>query len=298
MDSDGGIHYTESTTSAILDNQHNLKFILIEATEVTERRKAEKQRDELLEKVQELNVNLELRVKKRTSELKAVNKELEAFSYSVSHDLRAPLRSIDGFSQMLLEDYVDTLDEQGKEYLQRVRHGAQRMAQLIDDMLKLSRLTRSQLTYQVVNLSEISGEIIAALQTESPQRDVEFHIAPDLLAQGDEGLLIVVLDNLISNAWKYTSKQPHAVIEIGGESDDNETTYWIKDNGAGFNMKYVDKLFGAFQRLHHTHEFEGSGIGLATVARIIHRHGGSVWAEGEENRGATFYFSLPKTPNQ
>jgi light-regulated signal transduction histidine kinase (bacteriophytochrome) len=259
------------------------------AMDITERVNTEHELARYREHLEEL-------VTQRTDELTRVNKELEAFSYSVSHDLRAPLRSIDGFSQILLEDYVDKLDEQGKNYLHRVRNGAQRMAQLIDDMLKLSRLTRSSLNCETVNLSEISNEIVAAMQKESPQRDVEVHITPNVLAYGDEGLLIVVLDNLISNAWKYTSKKPHAIIDIGGFSDDKETTYWVKDNGAGFNMKYVDKLFGAFQRLHPVQEFEGSGIGLATVARIIHSHGGSVWAEGEENQGATFYFALPN-PN-
>jgi PAS domain S-box-containing protein len=283
---DGRIITCEWYNTPLVDDTGQVIGVASAAMDITERIKTEQELAQYREHLEEL-------VTQRTDELTRVNKELEAFSYSVSHDLRAPLRSIDGFSQILLEDYVNTLDEQGKEYLQRVRNGAQRMAQLIDDMLRLSRLTRSQLAYQVVNLSEISTEIIAALQNESPQRSVEVHIAPDLLAHGDESLLIAVLDNLISNAWKYTSKKPHTVIEIGGFADDKETTYWIKDNGAGFNMKYVDKLFGAFQRLHHIHEFEGSGIGLATVARIIHRHGGSVWAEGEENRGATFYFTLP-----
>jgi PAS domain S-box-containing protein len=285
---DGRTIICEWYNTPLVDDSGHVIGVASAAMDITERINTEHELAQYREHLEEL-------VTQRTDELTRVNKELEAFSYSVSHDLRAPLRSIDGFSQILLEDYIDKLDEQGKDYLHRVRNGAQRMAQLIDDMLKLSRLTRSSLNCETVNLSEISNEIVAAMQKESPRRDVEVHITPNMLAYGDEGLLIVVLDNLISNAWKYTSKKPHAIIEIGGFSDDKETTYWVKDNGAGFNMKYVDKLFGAFQRLHPVQEFEGSGIGLATVARIIHSHGGSVWAEGEENQGATFYFALPNS---
>jgi PAS domain S-box-containing protein len=270
----------------LVDENGHVIGVASAAMDITERVKTEQELAQYREHLEEL-------VEQRTDELTRVNKEMEAFSYSVSHDLRAPLRSIDGFSQVLMEDYFDKLDEDGKDFLQRVRQGAQRMAQLIDDMLKLSRLTRSQMKNENVNMSEIATEIAAILQKETPQRSAQFLIEPNLYADGDEGLLTVVLDNLISNAWKYTSKKSHAIIEMGARTDDKEITYWIKDNGAGFNMKYVDKLFGAFQRLHHTQEFEGSGIGLATVARIIHRHGGRVWAEGKENQGAVFYFTLP-----
>ncbi|WP_455211166.1 PAS domain S-box protein [Kaarinaea lacus] len=275
----------------LVDENGQVMGVASAAMDITERVKTAQELEQYREHLEEL-------VEQRTDELTRVNKELEAFSYSVSHDLRAPLRSIDGFSQVLVEDYFDKLDEEGKDYLQRVRQGAQRMAQLIDDMLKLSRLTRSHLQHENINISELATEICTALQKEASDRTVQFDITPNVFAYGDEGLLTVVLDNLISNAWKYTSKTSHGVIEVGALADDKETTYWVKDNGAGFNMKYVDKLFGAFQRLHHTHEFEGSGIGLATVARIIHRHGGRVWAEGVENQGATFYFTLPNRPNK
>jgi PAS domain S-box-containing protein len=288
---DGRIIICDWYNTPLVDEYNQVIGVASAAMDITERVKTEHELEQYREHLEEL-------VEQRTDELTRVNKELEAFSYSVSHDLRAPLRSIDGFSQVLIEDYFDKLDVDGKDYLQRVRQGAQRMAQLIDDMLKLSRLTRSQLKHEDVNLSEIVTEIATILQKETPERAAQFHITPNLFAYGDEGLLTVVLDNLISNAWKYTSKKPGTIIEFGARADDKETIYWVKDNGAGFNMAYVDKLFGAFQRLHHIHEFEGSGIGLATVARIIHRHGGSVWAEGKENKGATFYFTLPNNLNR
>ena len=233
-------------------------------------------------------------VAKRTDELTRVNKEMEAFSYSVSHDLRSPLRSIDGFSQILMEDYVDKLDDDARDYMQRVRSGAQRMAQLIDDLLKLSRLTRSELNHAEVDLSAIATEIIEKLKLEQPMRSVEVHIQANMHINADEGLLRVVLDNLLNNAWKYTSKEEHAVITFTAVDHDKEIEFCVEDTGVGFDMQFVDKLFGAFQRLHHADEFEGSGIGLATVARIIHRHGGRVWAEAKENHGARFYFVLPK----
>ncbi|MDH5325159.1 MAG: PAS domain S-box protein [Gammaproteobacteria bacterium] len=245
---------------------------------------------------QELKVyrqHLEELVAKRTDALTHLNKELEAFSYSVSHDLRAPLRSIDGFSQALLEDYSHSFDDTASDYLNRVRAAAQRMSALIDDLLQLSRLTRSNMKNTSVNLSRIGEEICAKLTAEAPQRQAEVNIAPNMLTQGDEGLLRVVLDNLLNNAWKYTSREPITHIEFNQSRLNGDTVYFIRDNGAGFNMQYVDKLFSAFQRLHRSDDFEGNGIGLATVARIVHRHGGKVWAEGEVNKGATFYFTIP-----
>ena len=225
-------------------------------------------------------------------ELEQVNKELEAFSYSVSHDLRAPLRSIDGFSQALLEDYEDKLDEQGKDYLRRVRAATQRMSQLIDDLLNLSRISRTEMHYEEVNLTAIAKAIAAELQKTQPERQVEFVIGENIVAHGDSHLLRIVLDNLLRNAWKFTSKHPHAKIEFGTIQQDGRLVYYVRDNGAGFDMNYANKLFTPFQRLHKSTEFEGTGIGLATVQRIIHRHGGSVWAEGEVEKGATFYFTL------
>jgi two-component system sensor histidine kinase/response regulator len=224
--------------------------------------------------------------------LEAANKELESFSYSVSHDLRAPLRSIDGFSQALLEDYADKLDEEGKDHLQRVRASTQRMAELIDDMLNLSRMTRSEMRLEAVNLSTVAKTVAAELQRSQPERRVEFVIAEGVVANGDSGLLRVVLENLIGNAWKFTGKHLEAKIEFGLAVQNGNSAYFVRDNGSGFDMAYAGKLFGAFQRLHDAREFPGTGVGLATVQRVIHRHGGQVWAESEVEKGATFYFTL------
>jgi len=220
------------------------------------------------------------------------NRELEAFSYSVSHDLRAPLRAIDGFSQALLEDYRNLLDDQGRSYLNRVRSATQRMAQLIDDLLKLSRLTRGELKLAEVDLSGIARGVSAELKKTQPERLASFSIAPGVAAIGDAHLLKVVLENLLGNAWKFTGKKEEAVIEFGAAQVDGKTTFFVRDNGAGFDMAYVDKLFATFQRLHPEKEFPGMGIGLSLVQRIIRRHGGMVWAEGTVGRGATFYFTL------
>ena len=225
-------------------------------------------------------------------ELEQVNKELEAFSYSVSHDLRAPLRSIDGFSQALLEDYEDKLEAEGKDYLRRVRAATQRMSQLIDDLLNLSRITRAEMRYAKVNLSTLAQEIAAELQKKEPDRQVEFVIGEDISAHGDSHLLRVVLENLLSNAWKFTAKHPRARIEFGATQQEDKSVYFVRDDGAGFDMAYVDKVFVPFQRLHAQTEFPGTGIGMATVQRIIHRHGGSIWPEAEVEKGATFHFTL------
>ena len=225
-------------------------------------------------------------------ELQAANSELEAFSYSVSHDLRAPLRSIEGFSQILLEDHADALDEEGRGYLGRVRASSRRMALLIDDLLDLSRVTRSTLRRQTVNLSALAREIAGELEKSQPERGAEFVIADGLEAHGDARLLRLALENLLINAWKFTQNEPHARIEFGATRQGGETAYYVRDNGVGFDMKYSDKLFGAFQRLHGADEFEGTGIGLATVARIVRRHGGDVRAEGAVGEGATFFFTL------
>lgn len=226
-------------------------------------------------------------------ELKAVNKELEAFSYSVSHDLRAPLRSIDGFSQALLEDCSEQLDTIGQDYLRRIRLATQRMGYLIDDLLTLSRVTRSDMHVESVDLSRLASRICTDLQQTHPERQVEFAIQPGLVAQGDTHLLQVVLENLINNAWKFTAKQEYAKIEFGAMPQKNGIlAYFVRDDGTGFDMAYSDKLFGPFQRLHASHEFPGNGIGLATVQRIVYRHGGKLWAEAAVEQGATFYFTL------
>lgn len=243
-----------------------------------------------------LTSELEQRIEARTRQLETVNKELEAFSYSVSHDLRAPLRAIDGFSQIVLEKYNDMLDERGKYYLSRVRVNSQEMAKLIDDILQLSRLTRGEMKFEGnINLSAMAHEIASDLQQESPDRQVTFNIEEDLICEGDRVLLKSVLQNLISNSWKFTSKHPNAVIEFGQLKDHENQIFFVKDDGAGFDMAYAGKLFGAFQRLHSAADFPGTGVGLATVARIIHRHNGEVWAEAEVEKGATFYFTLHAT---
>jgi PAS domain S-box-containing protein len=227
-----------------------------------------------------------------SAQLAATNKELEAFSYSVSHDLRAPLRTIDGFSQALLEDYPDALDKQGSDYLRRLRTASQKMGKIIDGLLKLSRLSRSDMNREKVDLSALAQEITENLRQTQPERQVEFVIGNGLTVKGDPQLLRAALENLLGNAWKFTGKLQQARIEFGATQNGDKRAYFVRDNGAGFDMTYADKLFGAFQRLHETTEFPGTGIGLATVQRIIHRHGGSVWAEGAAGEGATFYFTL------
>jgi len=249
--------------------------------EVEERKRAE-------EEIKKLNDDL----KHHVTQLEEANKELEAFSYSVSHDLRSPLRSIDGFSQALLEDYGGKLDGEGRDYLQRVRAGSQRMAQLIDDLLNLSRVARSEMSRVPVDLSKIAKDIANGLRKSDQERNVEFVISGGLTAQGDERLLRAAMENLFSNAWKFTSIHPRGRIEFGMARRDGQPVYFIKDDGVGFDMTYVGKLFGPFQRLHSPGDFPGTGIGLATVQRIIHRHGGRIWIEGAVERGATVYFTL------
>lgn len=249
--------------------------------DITDRKKAE-------EDIQQLNQDL----KQRAAQLEAANKELESFSYSVSHDLRAPLRSIDGFSHILIEDYGGQLPPEGINYLERVRSAAKRMAELIDDLLNLARVTRSPLQPKLTNLSNIVENISNEMKEQSPERDVSLSITPDLMVQGDPHLLHIALENLVSNAWKFTSKKEHAIIEFGQQSKNKERTFYLRDNGTGFDMAYVNKLFGVFQRLHSISEFPGTGVGLATVHRIITIHGGRIWAEAEEGKGATFFFTL------
>jgi light-regulated signal transduction histidine kinase (bacteriophytochrome) len=246
--------------------------------------------------VRRLNVELEQRVIQRTTQLESANKELEAFSYSVSHDLRTPLRGIDGWSLALLEDYGSQLDEQAKTYLERVRSETQRMGQLIDDLLELARLTSTEMSIKRVNLSAIALTISTRLQKAQPDQQVEFVIQPGLNANGDPRLLEIALTNLLGNAFKFTSKTPQAHIQFGQTEMEGQRTFFVRDNGVGFDMALAKKLFGAFQRMHKTSDFPGTGVGLTTVQRIVHRHSGRIWAEAAVNQGATFYFTLEEIP--
>jgi signal transduction histidine kinase len=251
------------------------------------------------EELQKAYVEVEKKVEERTKELSQsnrdlanINQELESFSYAISHDLRAPLRSIDGFSHILQEDYIDRLDEKGNDCLQRILSAAQRMRMLIDGILNLSRIARGEVKWGLVDLSSLVQSIAAELQESQPQRQVEFIIAPGLTANGNAHLLRILLENLLGNAWKFTGKHLKARIEFGTTQVDGEEAFFIRDNGAGFDMTYADKLFGIFQRLHAADEFPGTGVGLATVRRVAYHHGGRVWAEGKVEKGATFYFTL------
>jgi len=268
------------------DDKGHVLGVLAAARDVTDRKKME-------EEIRALNAGLEERVRRRTAELEAANRELEAFSYSVSHDLRSPLRSIDGFSQAFLEDFGSSVPEEGREDLERVRRATQRMGQLIDDMLLLSRVTRREMHVQETDMSALAAEVAEELARESPQRDVQLNIEPSMTATGDPQLLRIVLVNLLGNAWKFTSRRQHAHVSIGTVQDpEHGLAFFVRDDGAGFDTKYKDKLFVPFQRLHAQEEFPGTGIGLATLQRAVHRHGGEVWAEGEINQGATFYFTI------
>jgi light-regulated signal transduction histidine kinase (bacteriophytochrome) len=244
------------------------------------------------QEIRRLNAELERRVGERTGQLEATNKELEAFSYSVSHDLRAPLRSILGFSEALLERHSHQLDARGQDFLRRACASSRHMDKLIADLLQLSRVGRSEMQRQPVNLSALALAIAAELRQAEPDRAADFLIAPDLRAEGDERLLRVALDNLLRNAWKFTRHKPRTCIQFGAVAEP-QPAFFVRDNGAGFDMAYAAKLFGVFQRLHSTSEFPGSGVGLATVQRIINRHGGRTWALGAPGQGATFYFTLP-----
>lgn len=279
--SNGSSRYTESNAVPILGSNGQVIGMRGADRDITERRATEMH-------IEHLNHQLEQRV----AQLNAANKELEAFSYSVSHDLRAPLRSIDGFSQALLEDYGDQLDRVGRDYLQRVRAASQRMAQLIDDLLQLSRVARNELSQQSVDLTALAKTVGAELAARHQNRAVEFVVAPNLTAYADLQLLRIVMENLLDNAWKFTRINPAARVEVGAADYKGDHTYFVRDNGVGFDMEYAGKLFGAFQRLHAATEFEGTGIGLATVQRIINRHGGQIEAEAVIGQGATFYFTL------
>jgi len=276
-----------------INNRHHVIYnevgkaidIFILTSDITEKKIAE-------ENLKKLNEELEQRVIERTVQLALANDDLESFSYSVSHDLRTPLRSIDGFSQALQEDYSDQVDATGKDYLHRIRNATKRMSNLIDDILDLSRLTRKKVNTEDVNLSDLANEIVKEFKTNEPDRSININIEKNLIVKADSTLLRTVMENLIGNAWKFTSKKEGAIIEIGSTFLNNETTYYVKDNGVGFDKTYADKLFTVFQRLHSTSDFTGTGIGLAVVQKVITKHNGKIWAESEVNQGATFYFTL------
>ncbi len=262
------------------------KIYTVALMDVSQRRQTE-------EELEAYRLHLEDVVDERTAELRAKNSELESFSYSVAHDLRAPLRSITSFSQILLADAADKLNKEELNVLERIVRAGQHMAQLIDGILNLARIGRAQLSTTEVDLSVIVHKAKIRLDFEQPERDVQWIIATDIVARGDRQLLGMVMENLIDNAWKYTSKKQQAVIEFGVVEQRGKRAYFVKDNGVGFDMKYADKLFGVFHRLHSIEDFQGTGVGLATVHRILDRHGGSIWAEAVADEGATFYFTLP-----
>ena len=247
------------------------------------------------ERFRQLNEDLERRVGQRTAELQATNKELEAFTYSVSHDLRAPLRRIDGFANILVDEYGGELCEEARRYLSRVREGTRQMGQLVDDLLNLARLGRKELRLQVTGLSSIVESVKGILQREDESRMVEWKLHPLPFVECDPSLMEVVFTNLLSNALKYSRPRERAIIEVGSMELNGQRTIFVRDNGVGFSMKYADKLFGVFHRLHRAEDFEGTGVGLATVQRIVHKHGGRIWAEAELDKGACFYFTIDTT---
>jgi len=245
-------------------------------------------------KIKEMNSQLEIKVEERTSQLVTANKELDSFSYSVSHDLKAPLRSISGFSKILLESYRDKLDLEGKDCVERIHRASERMSGLIDELIEFSHINRAELHLQTVSLSDMALQIAEELQQSQPERQVEFKIRSGVTADADLVLIRSVMENLLGNAWKFSQRKGKPIITFDTKDQNGSTTFLIKDNGAGFNQEYAGKLFSPFQRLHASSEFDGTGIGLASVQRIIHRHGGKIWGEGKEEEGATFYFTLPK----
>jgi PAS domain S-box-containing protein len=277
--------WIEASGSPLKDKDGGVRGGVVAFRDITQRKEDERE-------IQELNDELEHRVAERTMQLATANKELEAFSYSVSHDLRAPLRHISGFSKILMEEFGSALDPGAQRYIERIQAGTQKMGLLVDELLNLARVGRHLLRLQPTRLNETVAEVIAMLQPDSEGRQVEWAISDLPLVECDPVLVKQVFQNLLANALKFTRSRTRAIIEITHQEEDGQSVFMVRDNGVGFNMKYVDKLFGVFQRLHSADEFEGTGIGLVTVQRIVRRHRGRVWAEGELDKGATFYFTL------
>jgi PAS domain S-box-containing protein len=281
---DGSIIWVNHTAACVRDPHGEAKYIVAIVEDVSERKRAEEQ-------IRQLTLELEQRVLDRTAQLAATNRELEAFTYSVSHDLRAPLRHIDGYAQILQEELAEA-GPKALDYIQRIRNGTRHMGQLVDDLLNLARVGRSEMVLQETDLNLVVQEVLSQLRPEMSGRAIDLKLEPLPKVACDPGLLKQVFTNLISNAIKYTRPKPHAEIRIGLTSVHGQPALFIQDNGVGFNMRYISKLFGVFQRLHRAEEFEGTGVGLATVERIIQKHGGRIWAEAEVNQGATFFFTL------
>jgi PAS domain S-box-containing protein len=282
----GRLIAVEESAAPILDSYGQLLGGVLVLRDVTESRQQ-------LQQIHKLNAELEQRVLQRTAALETANRELEAFSYSVAHDLRAPLRGIDSFSQLLIDRYSERLEEGGREYVRRVRRATNRMAQLIDALLSLAQVGRSDVQPVEFDLSQLVRSVTAEIATAHADRKVAVRVQPDMKAFGDPRLLRIVLVNLLDNAWKFSARREDAAVEIGIGHNADVATYFVRDNGAGFDTAHAQKLFGAFQRLHAEHEFPGTGIGLAIVQRVIDRHGGTIWAESEPGHGATFFFTLP-----
>jgi PAS domain S-box-containing protein len=283
---EGALRWYLGTKVPLRDGEGNIVGVVGIGRDITELRQN-------AEMIRKLNAELEQRVRERTAQLEAANRELEAFSYSVSHDLKAPLRSIEGFSRALREDYGRDLDAAAREFIDRICAASRRMGELIDDLLALSRVTRAEMVRTTVDLSAMAEDIVSELRKSAPERTVRVVIAQHLTVHADPNLLRVAVGNLLANAWKFSSGKAQAEIEVGATRRGQQTAYYVRDNGAGFDMAYVGRLFTAFQRLHGAKEFPGTGVGLATVQRVIYRHGGSVWAEGAKDRGSTFYFTVP-----